>query len=77
VVGAVMTLRHELHRMLTEPSRYVNPRVFAVVSIMWIIMAFGFVVAVSLGCWWPAAIYFVVGAVYTVLVYRHWPWRKS
>lgn len=72
-----MTLRRELRRVLTEPSPQVNTRVFAIVAAMLVVMLFGLVVSVALEHWWAAAIYFVVGAVYTVLVYRHWPWRKG
>jgi hypothetical protein len=69
-------LRRELHRMLTTPSRYVNPWVLAVCVIMSGLFLCGFVVCIAFGHWVGAAFNFLALVVYIWLTYAYWPWRK-
>ncbi|HEX4395425.1 MAG TPA: hypothetical protein VH084_28425 [Mycobacterium sp.] len=71
-----MTLRRELHRLLTEPSRYISPKIFGVAVAVLLLSAFGLVVGIASGRTTMIVANAIVFFVYAVLTYRFWPWRK-
>ena len=71
-----MTFRRELHRLLTEPSRHISPKIFAVVVAVLVLSAFGLVVGAAFGRTTMVVANALVFLVYLVLAYRFWPWRK-